>query len=416
MNHSSQRRATTGTFVLALFLGTFFTLPASCQQTEETSKSQPNDNSQRQEIELESGLAHWTETIPADDKAACEAAGGYWYKGKCWKNFEDEGISNEDIDRVVAKEMAALEEAVVKLGDESYPVEFFFPESTDEDGNSFELIIAFNNLADNIFIECRRDQLESGDEFKAQGVHVKGNVFEGEDGNEAGECSVTIKGNEDFDISIDGTLKSNESGKEQTLVIRLNQAAGGRGASKLEIKDGEAFLSGTLGTVTYPQIKDLIENHPKIKTVTMTQVDGSINDAVNMHTGRILREAGLNTKVLADSVIASGGVDLFCAGVERIVVKGARLGVHSWAAMDFTADDLPKDHPAHQYQVAYFSQMLDQVGEEFYFYTLSAAPARDIHFMSKDELEKWKVVTKFVSPEREAGNGDGGSSRAIDDK
>ena len=135
-------------------------------------------------------------------------------------------------------------------------------------------------------------------------------------------------------------------------------------------------------------------NHKNVKTIVLTQVDGSINDAVNMHTGRILREAGLNTKVLEDSDIASGGVDLFCAGKKRFIAKGAKLGVHSWSGDNINADELPKNHPAHQYQLAYFTQMLGKKrGTDFYFYTLTSAPPESIHYMSEEELKNWKLKT-----------------------
>lgn len=102
------------------------------------------------------------------------------------------------------------------------------------------------------------------------------------------------------------------------------------GDSKLKIIGDEAFLSGDLGTKAYAQIKDLIENHPNVKTLVLTSISGSVNDAVNMHTGRLVHEAKLNTKVLANSDIASSAVDLFCAGENRIVEKGAKIGIHSW--------------------------------------------------------------------------------------
>ena len=145
-------------------------------------------------------------------------------------------------------------------------------------------------------------------------------------------------------------------------------------------------------------MKEAIANHPNAKTVVLGEISGSVNDLVNMHTGRILREAGLATKVLKDSEIASGGVDLFCAGKERIVEKGAKLGIHSWCCVDdLTAIELPKDHPAHQYQVAFFTMCMgEKTGPDFYFHTLEAAPFDDVHWMSDEEIKKWGVSTKFI--------------------
>ena len=184
------------------------------------------------------------------------------------------------------------------------------------------------------------------------------------------------------------------------MEAEANEAVMGMGTSRFEISGEEAFLSGILGTATYHQLKRIIENNPEVKTIVLHRVEGSINDEVNMHTGRILREAGLNTKVLSDSDIASGGVDLFAAGVERIVEKGARLGVHSWGGgpteEHSRGDKLPENHPAHQYQLQYFRQMLGtELGPDFYFYTLQAAPVDGMHYMSDQEIKDWKLATSF---------------------
>ncbi len=338
---------------------------------------------------------YWA-TLNAANQADCKAAGGYWYNGKCWKNFAgDAGIPNDDVDRIVAEELEQIAMAKVSFDGKEHRVEFAFPEM--EDGQA-TLIVGFNGMQENLLIECAEKDILEGGTFKANSVYVQGNLFEAEDERDlkftgSGQLQVTVK--EDFEINIAGTI-DHSAGKKMEVKAYINEAIIGAGNSQLEIKDGQAYLSGTLGTVTYPQIKNLIENHPEIKTVTLTEVEGSVNDAINMHTGRILREAGLNTRVLPDSEIASGGVDLFCAGVRRYGAKGAKVGVHSWGGQGYTAGELPKDHPDHQFQIAYFDMVLGEgSGKGFYFYTLQAAPFEDVHWMSVDELNKWKVVTDW---------------------
>ncbi len=101
---------------------------------------------------------------------------------------------------------------------------------------------------------------------------------------------------------------------------------------------------------------------------------------------------------MKDSEIASGGVDLFCAGKKRIVEKGAKIGIHSWCCLNYlSAAEIPKDHPAHQYQIAYFTMCLGaDIGPDFYFHTLTSAPFNGIHWMSDADIQKWTVSTEFV--------------------
>ena len=91
-------------------------------------------------------------------------------------------------------------------------------------------------------------------------------------------------------------------------------------------------------------------------------------------------------------------MDLLAAGKERIVEEGAEIGVHTWCCVDDKAAvDLPKDHPAHWNLISYLAEMLGaKKGADFYFYTLKAAPHRDVHIMSKKEIMDWNLATKFI--------------------
>ena len=180
---------------------------------------------------------------------------------------------------------------------------------------------------------------------------------------------------------------------EVAMLMDINLIGGG--SSVIETKDHYALISGTLGTSTYVQLRDIMAKEPNIDTLVMTKVDGSENDEINVHTARLIREAGWTTWVAANGDISSGGVDMFTAGVERFLEPGAFVGVHSWAGDDGSVgSDFPEDHSAHRSQLEYFSAMLgDEAGPEFYFYTLEAAEASSIHRMSVEEINAYGLTT-----------------------
>lgn len=134
---------------------------------------------------------------------------------------------------------------------------------------------------------------------------------------------------------------------------------------------------------------------PQVDTLVLTQVDGSENDEINVHTARLIRDAGWTTWLPANGDISSGGVDMFAAGVNRFVEPGGFVGVHSWAGDDGeVGSDFPPDHPAHRSQLEYFSEMLGpDAGPEFYFYTLEASPAERIYRMTPNEIESYGLIT-----------------------
>ena len=125
----------------------------------------------------------------------------------------------------------------------------------------------------------------------------------------------------------------------------------------------------------------------------MQNISGSVNDAINLHTGRLVRNAEMTTIVPFDGDINSGGVDLFAAGFKRIYTTGGKVGVHSWCCVKGkSADKLSKDNSAHGAQLTFVREMLgEELGPDFYFFTLSAASFDSIHVMTKAELDKYLI-------------------------
>ncbi|MCW8346934.1 hypothetical protein MD535_13090 [Vibrio sp. ZSDZ65] len=212
--------------------------------------------------------------------------------------------------------------------------------------------------------------------------------------------SVWVSSHVSFDESDDGyryrgTL-SHAGDPSTEFTLNFNDSLIDAGTSQFKFDANEALLTGELGTKTYLQLKDIVQNHQQVDTIVIKAVRGSLNDDINLHTGNLLRNAGLNTTIPENGFAYSGGVDLFSAGVIRTIEPGARVGVHSWCCSDDgkTASELKTSDPAHHDQLTYFSKMLGkETGPKFYFYTLSAAPFDGIHTMSQSELKQYGLLT-----------------------
>jgi len=179
-----------------------------------------------------------------------------------------------------------------------------------------------------------------------------------------------------------------------TIRLAFNESLIDGGSSVIEVSGNKATVNGDLGTKTYIQVANLIDNHPEVKTLVLQEISGSINDAINMHTGRLIRNAQLTTMVEATSDVNSGGVDLYSSGAQRIYTVGAKLGVHSWCCTDGkAADELGRDHAGHAEQLTYFREMLGvELGPEFYFFTIEASPFDSVHVMTKEEVDKYLLI------------------------
>jgi hypothetical protein len=121
-------------------------------------------------------------------------------------------------------------------------------------------------------------------------------------------------------IRLTGVLVANDkTNQDINIIVNFDKTSIGLGSSTIMVDGNIAKLNGDLGTLAYNQILDLNSNYPNVNTILFENVPGSVNDDVNVKTGRLIRKAGYTTWVKSNSDIASGGVDLFCAGKKELL-------------------------------------------------------------------------------------------------
>lgn len=160
------------------------------------------------------------------------------------------------------------------------------------------------------------------------------------------------------------------------------------------VTGSQAEMFGTINESTPFRVMELVFYHPEVETIVMADCPGSIDDDSCLRAARIVRLHGLNTHVPMDGEVASGGTDFFQAGVKRTCERGALFGIHSWSAYDGDGDDLPFDSEEHQMYLEYCDEM--GIPQSFYWRTLEAASADDIHWMTEEELQEFKMLTSPI--------------------
>lgn len=161
---------------------------------------------------------------------------------------------------------------------------------------------------------------------------------------------------------------------------------------EFKVTGDTALMTGVITSSLPAVVLQLIFEHPNVTTIEMQIVPGSIDDVANLRAALYVRQFGLATKLNSRSSIASGGTDFFLAGKQRYVEKGATIGVHSWSGgAGIDGRDVPRDDPEHQKYIEYYK--LVDIPESFYWYTMEAASPGDIHLMTEEEIETYKVRT-----------------------
>lgn len=162
------------------------------------------------------------------------------------------------------------------------------------------------------------------------------------------------------------------------------------------ISQTQLSMTGIIDGRTQSRLQNALASSPGIQTIVLQSVEGSDDDDANLVLSRFIRNRGLNTHVPSNGVIASGGVDLFLAGVQRTIDPGAYVGVHSWADGGVEGRNVLNDpswQRAHQSFISYYTEMGLPNPQGFYLFTLNAASANNIHRMSQQEIQQWGLTT-----------------------
>jgi len=170
------------------------------------------------------------------------------------------------------------------------------------------------------------------------------------------------------------------------LVGEMDQEA------SFKIEGTVARMTGVIGPSTPAKVLELALESPQVQTISMINVPGSMDDDSMLRAALMVRQLELSTSLPENGEVASGGTDFFLAGGQRSAHPSARFGIHSWDGMGEEGAELPRDHPEHLKYIDYYKAM--GIPEAFYWRTLEAAPASDIHWMTAKELKEYQFFTQ----------------------
>ncbi|MEO1643123.1 MAG: hypothetical protein AAFR74_07280 [Pseudomonadota bacterium] len=158
--------------------------------------------------------------------------------------------------------------------------------------------------------------------------------------------------------------------------------------------EGKTLVAvGVIDDTTPFIVEQALFTYPQAETLILQFVPGSMNEEQNKVASRMIRDHGLKTIVPADGLVASGGTAMFVAGKERVLEKGACVGVHTWWVNGFgpSGDQLAPDDEEHDEYLDYYRDM--GITPEFYWFGIRAAGSEDFHWMDRKEIETFGLET-----------------------
>lgn len=160
------------------------------------------------------------------------------------------------------------------------------------------------------------------------------------------------------------------------------------------VNNSTVEMNGEINSNTLTDFNRLIQNNPNIKLINIKEVPGSSDDQVNLQVSKRVFDLGIATHLMDNGEIASGGVDFFIAGVKRTKGTNTKIGVHSWSDGSQDATAFPVGHANHLPYINYYVSVgfTQQQAENFYYFTINAAPPSSIHWMTEAEITQYGLI------------------------
>lgn len=154
---------------------------------------------------------------------------------------------------------------------------------------------------------------------------------------------------------------------------------------------GRASLVGVTDAAAPGQFAALLRDFPDIAVLDMVECPGTDDDRANLALGRMIRAAGIATRVPANGSVRSGAVELFLAGATRQIDDGAEFAVHSWL------DDRGRqphhfaaDSPENRLYLDYYAEMGMSAAAARAFYAMTNSAAHDdARWLTAQDMRGW---------------------------
>lgn len=168
------------------------------------------------------------------------------------------------------------------------------------------------------------------------------------------------------------------------------------GSFKVLDDDTTLEMNGEISSSSLNDFNNLEAAFPNINKINIKECGGSSDDEINLQLSAKVHQKGINIHLMDNGLIASGGVDFFLAGIQRTKGTNTKIGVHSWSDGNKDATAFPVGHANHLPYINYYVSVgfTQQEAEDFYYFTINAAPAEGIHWVTDAEISKYKILTQ----------------------
>lgn len=171
-----------------------------------------------------------------------------------------------------------------------------------------------------------------------------------------------------------------------------NGAVADDDSATFTVQGNTAVMRGMIDRSTSNAIIDLMSENDQVRTIVMQRVTGSTGYRELRDAARLIRDYRLTVHVPDGGYVAPAAIDFFIAGWKRSAGAGANIAVGSWFDGDNYGVDLPRHNSLHYGYLTWLRE--NGIPEDYYWFSLTAAPKGEERPLTRDELIRFRLVTE----------------------
>lgn len=160
------------------------------------------------------------------------------------------------------------------------------------------------------------------------------------------------------------------------------------------IDEKRAAMIGATDSRSPDHFVAMLRDFPRLTALDMIECPGTYDDRANLEAGRLIRAAGLVTRVPDGGSVRSGAVELFVAGARREAADDAEFAVHAWRDDEgLEANDHASTSPEHRKYLAYYREMGMSAPQAEAFYAMTnSVPHAQALWLTGAQMRDWVAV------------------------
>lgn len=156
-----------------------------------------------------------------------------------------------------------------------------------------------------------------------------------------------------------------------------------------------AVFDGTIDSEAEADLSEMLGFYNTVEEIRFENATGASSASSAFAMAELISANNLTTSIVENGEISQFATYVFLGGTSRSLGDNAKIGVNSWQTNNgIEASTLSEDNNVHDPFISFLMNngYSEDDAQEFYFFTLNAASSSEVHYLSKEEINNFRLI------------------------